>query len=180
MTDRTEANSFLKVGTRRDVLPIPPVKENTEFIRAGNITIAVEYRILTDVILNDAYRDNPEGAEVIAKTRRSETLDDEGVSIHVQDNEGNEYLRFDCFSQDPHYHYIQPDEKYNVLVPFDFVACGDMIDWVVERLRSRLELMLAQSGGSKLIEGLEKREIESALPRVLEAARRGSLLTSSK
>ena len=161
-------------------MPIPAVPENTEFIRAGNVTIAVEYRVLTDVILNDAYRDNPEDAQVIAATRRAETLNDEGVSIHVLDNEGHEYLRFDCFSNDPHYHYIQPEEKYNILVPFDFVACGDMIDWTVDRLGSRLEVMLAQSGGSKLIEGLDADALTAAVPRVLEAARRGSMLASAK
>lgn len=161
-------------------MPIPAVPENTEFIRAGNITIAVEYRVLTDVILNDAYQDKPEDAQVIAATRRTEALNDQGVSIHVLDNEGNEYLRFDCFSNDPHYHYIQPGEKYNILVPFDFVACGDMVEWTVERLGSRLEVMLAQSGGSKLIEGLDAEVLAVAVPRVLEAARRGAMLASVK
>jgi hypothetical protein len=179
VSERSAANSFLKVGTRREVLPIPPVPGNTEFIPAGNLTIAVEYRLLTDVILNDAYKDDPEGADVIARTRRKETLNDEGVSIHVMDNERNEYLRFDCFSEDPHYHYIQPEEKYNILVPFDVDACGDMVDWVIERLSSRLEAMLAQSGGSKLVEGLNKNELEAAIPLVLEAARRGALLAAN-
>ena len=92
---------------RYDRMPIPPNEKLTEYFDAGNVRIGVEYRILTD--------------DVVAEIRKTlkvangadegqlENLDDSGVSLHVfAGAAGNqlEYLRFDCFREDPHYHYV--------------------------------------------------------------------------
>ena len=42
---------------------------------------------------------------------RPDVIEDEGVSLHVCDGEtGAEYLRFDVFVKEPHYHYIVPGD----------------------------------------------------------------------
>ena len=46
-------------------------------------------------------------------------VDDRGVSLHVygeQDGEWREFLRFDCFAEDPHYHYVGWREKTNEML----------------------------------------------------------------
>jgi hypothetical protein len=48
---------------------------------------------------------------------------DEGVTIHVFDaSDGHEYLRFDVFDDEPHYHYIHRtvgDTVVNNVIDFD-------------------------------------------------------------
>ena len=51
---------------------------------------------------------------------------DEGVSLHVIDaSDAHEYLRFDMFDDEPHYHYIhKPDDGsiVNNVIDFDVPA----------------------------------------------------------
>src|ERR1700738_3394318 len=71
-------------------------------------------------------------------------FNDFGASLHVYGAEdGLEHLRFDCFEDQPHYHYIDPDEKANVIVRLDDIAEDDPIDWTTSRLRTRLPAILA-------------------------------------
>ncbi len=45
--------------------------------------------------------------------------------------DGHEYLRFDAFDDDPHYHYVQPTGDHNQVVTFDADADGPVLPWVL-------------------------------------------------
>lgn len=157
--------------TRYSVMPIPPVDEQTEYFEAGTVTFGVEYRLLTDAI---ATASSIEGAAGDA-AGRTEQLDDRGVSIHVfgeQDGARLEFLRFDCFQEDPHYHYISWRDKQNHMLHLDPVADGDPVEWALERIRSRLPQMLERAGAAELAARVDPRAVEALLPRITEAAYR--------
>ena len=155
--------------TRYDQMPIPPVEAQTEWFDAGTITLGVEYRLLNDAIAaaNDLSRAAGEDAS------DASGLDDRGVSIHVCDNRGErpvEHLRFDCFVEDPHYHYIHWGERSNEMLHIDAVADGDPLTWALARIRTRLPQMLERAGAPDLATGLDTRALDAVLPRVAEAA----------
>jgi hypothetical protein len=90
--------------------------------------------------------------------------------VHVFATEGlAEYLRFDCFNDEPHYHYIVPG-KGNMLVHFDRVANGPMLDWVIRTLQGRLPEMLTQLGAEKIAVALQPKELLRALDEVQRVA----------
>ena len=63
--------------------------------------------------------------------------------MHVCDaSDGVEHLRFDCFENEPHYHYINTVEQGNLICRIDEIAEGDPVEWTVGRLRERLPEML--------------------------------------
>ena len=156
--------------------PIPVIPEHTEYIKAGAITFGVEFRVLNDAVAAAAYKANKEMLGRIAAMRAKEprrVLNDSGVSIHVfgnLDGELVEYLRFDCFVEDPHYHYIFPDQKVQDRIPLDTVAGGAALPWTLERLQTRLRAMLTRAGAMELANQVDQREIEAALPKVALAA----------
>ncbi len=70
---------------------------------------------------------------------------DKGVSLHVcAVDPAHEFLRFDVFDDDPHYHYVDTSGTANRVVAFDEVAHGDMLPWALDRLRSHLPAMLTR------------------------------------
>jgi hypothetical protein len=159
--------------TSYSVMPIPPVEANTRWFPAGALRIGVQYRVLDDAIAAaaDAQLARAGGAERGQVTG----LDDRGVALHVcaeQDGEWREFLRFDCFQEDPHYHYVSHRERKNEMVHLDPIADGDALAWALERLRTRLPQMLARAGGADVVPRLDARALEDALPRVAEAAYR--------
>ena len=94
-------------GTVYTVPPIPPDPEHTTYIEAGNLRFGVEWRRLDDAELAANYEG--EAMDEIQSHLTSDAVDDDGVSIHVLGSgDGHEYLRFDCFRDGPHYHYIEP------------------------------------------------------------------------
>jgi hypothetical protein len=99
---------------------------------------------------------------------------DEGVSIHVCATDGgHEYLRFDVFDDDPHYHYVDTSGQSNRVVAFDDVAHGDMLPWALDRLRTKLPSMLRAAGGQDVaadVEALPPAELESAVDAVAALA----------
>lgn len=157
--------------TRYSVMPIPPVEANTEYFEAGAVRIGVEYRLLTDAIAAAA---QAQGLADATGDERGQTreLDDRGVSLHVfaGSGAGLEHLRFDCFQEDPHYHYISWKEKTNEMLHLDPVADGDALTWALERIRTRLPQMLARAGAPDLAARVDPRVLEEVLPRVAEAA----------
>ena len=157
----------MNIGNRIDVDPIPPLEENTTWFEAGPLTIGVEFRVLDDDLLLQEYPDGiPEGVSGI---------DDSGVSLHVVDSsERTEYLRFDCFDEEPHYHYLFPSQPYQRWVPYDPVANGPMLDWALDRLRTRVAEMLSLAGGEDLAGQLDGPALAEALDAVEAAARSGS------
>jgi len=156
------------IGTRYDVMPIPPVPAHTRTVQAGALSIGVEFRQVDAAIIEGAY------GEIDVRQAGDDTpqppiLDDRGVSLHVCDGAtGVEYLRFDAFGDDPHYHYIRPGE-YQLVVPFDRAASGEMLPWVLTTLSTRLREMLEFAGAGQLATAVTPGDVEAALPSVVEA-----------
>jgi len=157
--------------TRYDLMPIPAVPAHTEIFEAGAIAIGVEYRLLNDAI---AAANAPVPAAG-ADRADAGSFDDRGVSLHVYGAVGGERvecLRFDCFAEDPHYHYVCWRTRSNEMLHIDPVVDGDPLAWALERIRTRLPQMLERAGASELAAAVDPRLLESALPRVVEAAYR--------
>ena len=165
------------IGKVYNIPPQPPVEEHTRRVPAGVITFGVEYRDLDPESLRETYAGN--AAQLVELEERSPAggFTDEGVSIHVFETEsGHEYLRFDVFDGEPHYHYIHrtgPDEApVNNVIDFDVTAHGEMLAWAVERLRTRLSEMLTEAGGGHLVDQLDAVAISRAVDDVAAMAER--------
>ena len=79
---------------------------NTKF-EAGNVTFALQYRAL---------------------------MPDQGVSLQVVScvgGEEKELLRFDCFDQEPHYHYA-PLDKNERLYLLTRPRLGNLLGWALK------------------------------------------------
>jgi len=153
--------------TQYELMPIPPVPEHTECFDAGVVAFGVEYRLLNDAIA---------AASAVAPAGGSDSagsLDDRGVSIHVfaeVGGERQEVLRFDCFQEDPHYHYVSWSARSNEMLHVDPVADGDPLAWALERIRTRLPQMLERAGAGEAAAKVDLRRVDAVLPRVAEAA----------
>ncbi|MEE2673125.1 MAG: hypothetical protein VX466_04975, partial [Myxococcota bacterium] len=104
--------------TRYELMPIPPVDSQTEYFEAGAVSFGVEYRLLDDAIAAASNLESAEGQN------SASSFDDRGVSLHVfgsaaEGEEPLEYLRFDCFDEDPHYHYVSWKQKSNEMIHID-------------------------------------------------------------
>lgn len=159
--------------TRYDKMPIPPVRAHTEFYSAGTIRIGVEYRVLTPEVAeaNRAYLQAATGTDDVIV----EELANSGVSLHVFGNDGTderEYLRFDCFAEDPHYHYVNWDALTNEVLHLDPVAQGDPLQWALQAISTRLPHLLRRAGADQVAKTVDPARIEAILPRVAEAAHR--------
>jgi hypothetical protein len=162
------------IGKVYSIAPQPPIEENTHWFDAGNVTIGIEYRNVDPDNLFETYRlDQEQLAELLQRSPEG-GFSDQGVSLHVKGIEdGHEYLRFDAFEAEPHYHYNhRGDEVINNVIDFDTVAQGEMLPWALERLRNRLPEMLAEAGGSHLVGELDMRSIGSAIDQVAVRAER--------
>lgn len=156
-------------GTAYTVPPIPPDAEHTTYIEAGALRIGVEWRKLDEQELADNYQ-----GEAMDEVQAAITgnIEDTGVSLHVMGAEdGHEYLRFDMFEQEPHYHYILPSGKQQTIMEFDRVALGEMLPWALQQLRTRLPEMLVFAGGQDLLPKLDPERIEASLADVESLAR---------
>ncbi len=140
------------------------------YVEGGVVTIGVVHREFTLRAL-EVYRGSP-GVQDIIDRIENEGFYDRGVSIYVfHAGTKRDYLRFDCFEAEPHYHYhhlhalrdadvaIEMGHQkidghaesvtmngYWHRVPFDAAANGDMRAWALERLRTRLPEMLVEAG----------------------------------
>src|SRR5579859_350315 len=107
------------------------------------------------------------------ETGKLTELEDCGVSLHVHglmDGQWLEHLRFDCFQEEPHYHYVGWRTKTNHVLHIDPVADGDALAWALERIRNRLPQMLEHAGAGDV--EVDPRKIEAIMPKVTEAAHR--------
>ncbi len=156
-------------GTVYSVPPIPPDEAHTTWVDAGAISIGVEYRLLDDAELAANYQG--EQMDEIQAATGGDAIEDNGVSLHVAGSEdGHEYLRFDMFEKEPHYHYIEPSGERQTIVDFDRVALGPMLPWALGQIRSQLEPMLRFAGGEALLAKLDATRIEAALAEVEKLA----------
>lgn len=144
----------MTVGVVYSMPPQPPVAALTRYVPAGAVSIGVEYRDLSPESLVATYKDNPAWLAELLEKSPPGGFTDEGVSIHVVGEDGHEYVRFDVFDDEPHYHYVHHTppgaEPVNHVIGFDVVAHGDMLPWAVGCLRDRLPAMLAQAGGDHI------------------------------
>lgn len=167
-------------GTVYTVPPIPPNAEHTKYVDAGALQIGVEYRLLDDAELASNY----EGAQMdeIQEALAGDTVQDNGVSLHVVGSEdGHEYLRFDLFELEPHYHYIDRSGEQQTIIDFDRVALGPMLPWALEQIRGRLVPMLERAGGGELAKKIDPARIASSLVEVEKLAREAeAALTAGK
>lgn len=157
--------------TRYNLMPIPPIDAHTQWFEAGGLRIGVEYRLLTDAIAAAATLATANGN--VAGVESAGPVDDRGVSLHVfgrQDGELREFLRFDCFQEDPHYHYVSWREMSNEMIHIDEVADGDPLTWALARLRERLPAMLVRAGAEDVARQIDPAAVDAVLPRIAEAA----------
>ncbi len=158
-----------RMGTFVASFPVAHEPEITTLIAAGAITFGVEPRVFDPVA---------EAAKLTAEEIAAAGPDalfhsdkiDGGVCVHVFGTDGlDELLRFDCFDDEPHYHYIVPG-RGNMLVHFDRIANGPMLDWTLRTLRGRLPELLAQLGAEDLAASLHPNELARALDEVERVA----------
>lgn len=161
-------------------------------IDAAPLTFGLVFREFTEASLAP-HAGRPGVAELLDRIR-NEGFSDGGVSVYVYGPDGHDYLRFDCFRAEPHYHYqppvgpeVQLDHQRirgraeSVLrdgrwyqVPFDPAANGDMFEWTLGCLRSRLPQMLAEADAAELAGQLDGAVVGKALDE-LEALARGTM-----
>jgi hypothetical protein len=135
--------------------PQPVGVEATTYYPAGAITFGVEGRALF------AGGDDAPWAG--------------GPTLHVFETEtGSEHLRFDAFPGEEHYHYLTPGVQ-NHWVGFDSVADGEFVDWVVDRVRTKLPDLLVEAGASDLAAHVDPLLIGDVLSTVEEHLRRREL-----
>lgn len=124
-------------GIRFDQMPIPMVTEHCIPVDAGAVQLVVESRELTNEIIESAAPGFD--AEI--------PFDDFGATLHVCGTaDGLEYLRFDCFENEPHYHYIEPVGGANTVVRIDELAVGDPIEFSLACVEHHLPDMLRHCG----------------------------------
>ena len=85
----------------------------------------------------------------------------------------DEYLRFDCFDDAPHYHYLDPHAPRNVVVEYDAAANGPMLEWVLHTaLCTRVVDMLRYAGADRLAACIDPSVIARIVPTLAEEAGR--------
>ncbi len=153
------------MATHYDVLPVPPRMDCTHMIPAGSVQFGIEYRLLNEEIIAAEYGKDARGKfgnEPPAEL--GDQINEDGVSIHVFGSEDSqEYLRFDCFEDFPHYHYINPVAGWQDVHVFDVAAHGAMHAWTLHCLSKRLPEMLVQAGAQDLARSIDAEKIERAL-----------------
>ena len=144
------------LGVVYQVQPQPPEPEHTRWFPAGAVTFGVEHRDVDPAGLAATYADDPAAMAEIEEKSPEGGFYDSGVSLHVNGtDDGHEYLRFDLFEGEPHYHYVRPSGDHNHVVPIDPVAHGDLLTFAVGCLRERLEPMLRHAGGDAVADALD-------------------------
>lgn len=161
------------IGKVYNMNPQPPVVEHTHYVDAGVVSIGVEYRNVDPDNLYDTYKDDPAQLAELEREMPAGGFVDEGVSLHVEvGDDRHEYLRFDVFDDDPHYHYIHAGpEIVNNWIQYDVVANGDMLTWALDCIRHRLGPMLAEAGAGELVDRIDPVAVEHALAEVAPMAR---------
>jgi hypothetical protein len=125
-------------GIRFEQLPIPMVAEHCIAVDAGAVQLVVESRRLTNDIIRAAY-----GGNVATEI----PFDDFGATLHVCGTaDGVEHLRFDCFENEPHYHYIEQAAGANTVVRIDELAVGDPVEFSLGCVEHHLSDMLRHCG----------------------------------
>ncbi|MBY8862953.1 hypothetical protein K7711_41230 [Nocardia sp. CA2R105] len=166
----------MKVGHVFNIAPEPLAPENTTFYNIGPVQVGIELRHITTESLRETYKDDPDASAALEASLAAgdeAQVDDGGLSVHViEAASGHEYLRFDCFDEDPHYHYVHRtapgEEPQNRWVRYDSVANGRMLPWVRRCLTTRLSEMLADADATELAAQLDHAVVAAAIDRIPE------------
>jgi hypothetical protein len=154
-------------------LPVPAFGQHTALFEAGAVVIGVEYRVLNEETILAFY--GPDARALFGNkvpAGMGAVIDEDGLALHVFDRDQREYLRFDCFDDAPHYHYLDPDSPRNVVIEYDSVANGPIIAWTLQVLATRLGEMLGRAGAHELAAAVDPALVAKVLPAVeAEAAR---------
>ena len=152
---QTHAPTYLQRGQTFTFMPIPMIEKNAEWFDAGPVSFAVEVRVLAGM-------DEAAGAGA------------GGGTIHVfSPDHQEEWVRFDCFDDEPHYHYLDQRAKTNTVWTYDDAVNGAMAPWAVAALRRNLPAILRSAGADLLAEAVERAGVDPAvLDRVEEALTR--------
>lgn len=165
------AEPMSRVGTTYNIPPAPPDPASTDWLDLGALRIGVEYRKVDPEALAEIYGDTEHMAE-LEEASPAGGFTDEGVSLHIVDpDDGFEYVRFDMFVDEPHYHYVDKVADTNTIVHFDTVAHGPMIPWTLAQIRSRLPEMLRHAGATAFAETITADAGSTAAARVEEKLR---------
>lgn len=158
-----------RIGVIYNMAPQPPSEKDTTWFAAGAVTIGVEFRDIEPDDLLALYQDDPAQLAELLEKSPDGGFSDNGVSLHVRDGAtGHEYLRFDCFDNEPHYHYIHDstDPYINNVVVYDPFAFGDMLPFALGCIRRRLADMLPRAGAADLAARVDQRTIDSVMDEV--------------
>lgn len=97
---------------------------------------------------------------------------DRGPSLRIYgdvDGKQVQLLRFDCFENEPHFHY-DPDGKNNLL-RMDKAKVSDPVAWSMDYLRGNVASLVRIAGYNALAEQLDETAVATALPTVEKALR---------
>jgi hypothetical protein len=149
---------------------IPPVLENVEYFDCSPLRFSVERRVLSPEIISAQYAAVHDGEKPPENWLKS----DGGGSLHIEapfgDAQWTEHLRFDCFDDQPHYHYLCPSEGWHERYAYDEVANGRMISWVLETLSNNLTPMLTQCKAEKVVlDGIDRDRVTKILRQIEQA-----------
>ena len=89
---------------------------------------------------------------------------DRGPSIRVFGNENGQprqVLRFDCFDEDPHYHYDPTgvNRKYHL----DRLTMGCPLEFSLTQIAMRARPMIVQAGFAEAAAGVDQQELEGRI-----------------
>jgi hypothetical protein len=130
-------------------------------IQAGSVTFALQHRYI------DGGASHSQGSG-----GRGGTHADQGVCIQAVgnvDGKETELLRFDCFDNNPHYHY-GPENK-NERIMLDQTTAGNPIGWTVKQLRAHLPDMIKRAGYEAVARGINMGLVSRKLDEVESTAR---------
>ena len=123
-------------GQAYDIMPIPMMAQNAAWFDGGPVSFAIEARLLSES------QDDKSGG---------------GGSIHVFGaDRTEEFVRFDCFDSEPHYHYINRAKGRNVVWGYDTASNGPMAQWALAAIRDRLPELLRSAGADELAGRVER------------------------
>ena len=162
-------NSPYRRGNRYDQLPIPMVQEHCIPVDAGAVQLVIESRRLTNAIVEETFHGTV-AADV--------AFDDHGATLHVLGTEdGLEHLRFDCFEQEPHYHYIDNAGSGNTVVRIDELAVGDPIEFSLTCVEHHLPDMLTNCNVPALADEVKGRmtEVHDAMTQVRDLMQKANV-----
>lgn len=173
------------IGKVYGIPPQPPDDNSTTYLEGGPLSIGVEYRVVDQEALRETYKDDPAHLAELERESPEGGFSAQGLSLHVVSTQDrHEYLRFDLFDDPPHYHYIHPvsasGEHRNHIVEYDAVANGPMLDWALERLRTRLPEMLTEAGAPQAVASIDPATLTELLDRVAAAANTAGAAAGSR